>query len=64
MDSIKRERNMGDFLERGKAGVCRTWEEAKMYFPIVQGDEKIVKEIWEKIEYRPWLFIWHVLLSF
>ncbi|MGQ9623101.1 MAG: hypothetical protein ACUVTO_06640 [Candidatus Caldatribacteriaceae bacterium] len=55
---------MEGFLEESKAGVCLTWEEAKVHFPVVQGDERIVKEIWEKIEYWPWLFIWHVLLSF
>lgn len=48
----------------GRPGVCMAWEEAKKYFPVVQGNEDIVRDVWEKIEYWPWLFIWHVLLSF
>jgi len=53
-----------DFLALGHPGVCMTWEEAKAYFPVVQGDERLIREIWERIEYWPWLFIWHILLSF
>ncbi|MCX7731426.1 MAG: hypothetical protein N2205_09475 [Candidatus Caldatribacterium sp.] len=47
-----------------RPGVCMTWEEAKAYFPVVLGNEDIVRDIWERIEYWSWLFVWHGLLSF
>jgi len=52
-------------VENRKAGSTLPWEEFRKMLPEkIQGDEEVVRRIWEEVDYLPWLFIWHVLVSF
>lgn len=45
-------------------GVCFPWEEKVREMPPIQGDEKLVRQIWEEIDTLAYLYIWQCLLSF
>jgi len=47
-----------------KPGTCIPWEEAKERMGPIQGDEELVKRIWEENDGIAYAFIWQVLLSF
>ncbi len=45
-------------------GTCFPWERKKEEFPPIEGDEGLVKQIWEEIDTLGYLYIWQCLLSF
>jgi hypothetical protein len=45
-------------------GVCIPFEEKKKEWPPLQGDEKLVRRIWESNDSLAYIYIWHCLLSF
>ena len=45
-------------------GVCVPWMGKRQEFPVIKGDEAIVKRIWEENDALGYLFIWHCLVSF
>ena len=45
-------------------GVCIPWEEKKKEFPPIQGDEQLVKRVWEENDALAYMYVWQVLLSF
>jgi hypothetical protein len=45
-------------------GVCQPWEEKKKEFPQIQGDEELVKRIWEEIDGLAHTYAWQCLVSF
>jgi hypothetical protein len=47
-----------------KPGACIPWEEAKERMGEIQGDEELVKRIWEENDGAAYAFIWQCLLSF
>ncbi len=47
-----------------KPGACIPWEEEKKRLPPLQGDEALVKTIYEDIDAFGYTYIWHCLLSF
>jgi hypothetical protein len=50
-------------IER-RPGTCVPWEEKRPEFPVIKGDEKLVKQIWEETDALGYMYIWQVLLSF
>ena len=47
-----------------KPGVCIAWEEKVRELPPLQGDEQIVKRVWEDVDALAYMYIWQCLLSF
>lgn len=47
-----------------KPGVCCPWEEKVREMPEIQGDEEIVKRVWEEVDELAYTYIWHCLVSF
>jgi len=47
-----------------KVGVCVPWEEKRLEFPEILGNEDLVARVWTEIEGLGNMFIWHCLLSF
>ncbi|MBI2433200.1 MAG: hypothetical protein HYV26_10040 [Candidatus Hydrogenedentes bacterium] len=45
-------------------GVCIPWETKRAELPLIKGDEKIVKDIWEQVDGLAYQYIWHLLVSF
>jgi hypothetical protein len=45
-------------------GTCVTWEEKRKEFPQINGDEQLVKRVWEDVDALGYMYIWQVLLSF
>ncbi len=51
-------------MVRRPPGTCFPWEEKVRELPPIQGDEKLVQQIWEEIDTLAYLYIWQCLLSF
>ncbi|MCX7806286.1 MAG: hypothetical protein N3A38_14025 [Planctomycetota bacterium] len=49
---------------RRAPGVCIPWEEQKALLPPIQGDEAVVRRVWEDVDALGCMYIWHVLVSF
>ncbi len=47
-----------------KPGVCVPWEDKKLEYPQILGDEEIVKKVWEDIDTLGYLYIWFCLYAF
>ena len=47
-----------------KPGVCIPWEEKRKELGEIQGDEELVKRVWQDIDGLAYVYIWHCLLSF
>ena len=47
-----------------KVGVCVPWEEKRLEFPEILGNEDLVARVWTEIEGLGNMFIWQCLLSF
>ena len=45
-------------------GECIAWEEKRSEWPIILGDDALVRRVWEEIEQLGNMYIWHCLLSF
>ncbi len=45
-------------------GVCVPWEEKREEFPVISGDESLVKRVWEDVDALGYMYIWQCLLSF
>ncbi len=45
-------------------GVCIPWETKREEIGTIQGDEEIVRRIWEQIDSLANMYVWQVLLSF
>ena len=50
--------------QRIKPGACISWERKIKELPKIQGDEQIVRRVWEDNESLAYTFIWHCLVSF
>ena len=46
-----------------RPGACVAWEDQVREMP-VQGDEELVRRVWEEVDSLPYTFIWQCLLSF
>jgi hypothetical protein len=49
---------------RKSPGVCTPWEEQAKEMPPVQGDEALVRRVWEEVDGLAYTFVWQCLLSF
>jgi hypothetical protein len=47
-----------------KPGVCIPWEQKKQELPQIQGDEQLLRKIWEDVDLLAYVYIWQCLLSF
>ncbi len=45
-------------------GVCVSWNEERSRLPQIEGDEKIVQNVWEDIDGLANMYVWQLLLSF
>ena len=54
---------MSEKVER-KPGVCVPWEEKRKELAGIQGDEELLRRVWEDNDALAYMYIWHVLLSF
>ncbi|MDP8244422.1 MAG: hypothetical protein P9L94_10105 [Candidatus Hinthialibacter antarcticus] len=45
-------------------GVCIPWDQKKSEYPQIQGDEEIVKGVWENVDTLGYIYIWNCLISF
>ncbi len=45
-------------------GVCTPWEEKRRELPPIQGDEQLVRQVWEEIDSLAYTYIWQCLVSF
>lgn len=45
-------------------GACIPWDEKRKEMPEIQGDEQLVKQVWEDVDSLGYLYIWQCLLSF
>lgn len=44
--------------QKRKPGVCIPWNEKKKDFPVIKGDEQLVKKVWESNDAFGYFFIW------
>lgn len=47
-----------------RPGICIPWEEKRKEFPRFEGDEALVRQVWENNEALAYMYIWQCLLSF
>ncbi len=47
-----------------RPGVCVPWDDRREEYPEIQGDEEIVKKVWEDMDNLAYLYIWFVLIQF
>ena len=47
-----------------KPGVCIPWEDRRKEYPVLLGDEEIVRKVWEDIDTLAYLYIWFCLIQF
>jgi hypothetical protein len=47
-----------------RPGVCTPWEQKLRELPAIQGDEELLRRVWEEIDALAYMYIWHCLLSF
>ncbi len=47
-----------------RPGICIPWEEKRKEFPGFEGDEGLVRQVWENNEALAYMYIWQCLLSF
>jgi len=47
-----------------RPGVCIPWEEAKLRFGQIKGNEEQIKKIWEENDAEAYFYFWQCLLSF
>ena len=52
------------FAATTQPGVCTPWEERKKEMPTINGDEALIRRVWEEVDGLSNMFIWHCLLSF
>jgi hypothetical protein len=45
-------------------GVCVSFEEAKTDWSEINGDEELVRKIWEENDAEAYMFFWRVVVSF
>lgn len=45
-------------------GTCIPWDEKRQELGQIQGDEELIKRVWENIDALGYMYIWQVLLSF
>jgi hypothetical protein len=45
-------------------GVCVPWEEKRKQLPPLQGDENVVRDVWQHIDALANMYVWQLLLSF
>ncbi len=45
-------------------GACIPWEQIRKEMPAIQGDEALVRRVWEEVDGLGYVFIWQCLLSF
>ncbi len=45
-------------------GVCIPWEDRLKDYPVIMGDEKIVRKVWEDNDTLAYLYIWFCLIQF
>jgi hypothetical protein len=45
-------------------GVCIPWQEKLKELPEIQGDEELVRRVWEDVDSLAYTYIWHCLESF
>ena len=53
-----------EYKGKVKPGVCIPWEEKRKELQHINGNEELVKKIWEDNESLAYIYIWHCLLSF
>ena len=46
-----------------KPGVCQPWSERRKKYPVIQGDEQIVQNVWEEIDQLAYLYVWFCMIS-
>jgi hypothetical protein len=54
----------GHMKSKVKPGLCIPWEEKRKEIPTINGNEPLVKQVWEDIDSFGNMFIWQCLLSF
>ena len=47
-----------------RPGVCVPFEEAKADWQEIQGDEELVRKIWEENDAEAYMFLWQCVVSF
>ena len=47
-----------------KPGQCVSWEDKRRELPTIQGDEGLVRRVWEEVDALGHTFIWQFLVSF
>ena len=47
-----------------KPGVCIPWHEKLKELPKIQGNEQLVRRVWEDVDEFAYVYIWQCLLSF
>jgi hypothetical protein len=47
-----------------KPGVCFPWEQQRKDLPGIQGNEELLRKVWEDTDTLGYIYIWHCLLSF
>ncbi len=45
-------------------GVCIPWDQKKSEYPHIQGDEELVKRVWQDVDALGYIYIWNCLISF
>jgi hypothetical protein len=45
-------------------GTCIPWEVKRAEMPKVEGDEELVKRVWEDVDALSYMYVWQILLSF
>ena len=44
--------------KKSTPGVCFPWEEKKKEYPVIKGDEEIVKKWWEHFDVQAYVHLW------
>ncbi|MHC4995043.1 MAG: hypothetical protein ACYTGQ_08325 [Planctomycetota bacterium] len=49
---------------QSEPNVCVPWSEKKAELPEIQGNEELVKQVWQDNDALAYMYIWHCLVSF
>ena len=47
-----------------KPGECVPWEDKRKELTQIQGNEALLRQVWQDVDALAYTYIWHVLVSF
>lgn len=61
---LNEQQSIAEAQHTAPPGVCLPFEVISKEWPPIQGDEELVRRVWEELDAMAYTYIWQCLLSF